>query len=301
MRKFALIVMTICCSLWTFQLPAMADENCQLQKFSSISMGTDIRGQVYVPILIGGQRVNLLVNGGSFSALTDSATNELKLTQRLITSTIAHIALGGVPLTHYVVAEDVTFGDLHTPRMDFLVVPNGGYSSEIGGFLGEDILQNYDVELDFATETLNLFSPHQCKHQVVYWTIQPFAEVPFNRSLSGLFSMPTTLDNKQINAELALASTHSYLSLEAAKNLFGWGAGNPDIIPLGDSSTNYRYPFKSLTFDGVTVSNPEIILGPGKASLSGTPLIIGLDILRQLHIYIAYKEKNIYFTAASSH
>jgi hypothetical protein len=34
---------------------------------------------------------------------------------------------------------------------------------------------------------------------------------------------------------------------------------------------------------------------------SETKLILGMGILRQLHIYIAYREKKLYVTAASAH
>jgi hypothetical protein len=35
---------------------------------------------------------------------------------------------------------------------------------------------------------------------------------------------------------------------------------------------------------------------------SGQPkMILGMGVLRQLHLFIAYKERNIYVTAASAH
>jgi ABC-type hemin transport system substrate-binding protein len=66
---------------------------------------------------------------------------------------------------------------------------------------------------------------------------------------------------------------------------------------------SYQYPFKSLTFSGVAVANPDIVLVSDRASKEyGQPdLIIGMGILRQLHIYLAYHERNLYLTSADAH
>jgi hypothetical protein len=208
---------------------------------------------------------------------------------------------GGVRLDHYVVAEDIRFGDLHAPRMDFLIIPDGREPSEIGGFLGQDVLQNYDVEIDFAGEKLNLFSPHHCKEQVVYWTKQPYAQLSFSLDKYGKMSIPVTLDNKSIRADIAIGTSESLLSLDVAKNLFGWSTNNPNLKTPNENSSDYHYPFKSLVFGDVTVSNPDIALRAENALSGSTSLIIGMGILRQMHIYMAFKEKNIYFTSATAH
>jgi hypothetical protein len=89
------------------------------------------------------------------------------------------------------------------------------------------------------------------------------------------------------------------MSLEAAENMF-------KIDPATLSKNNGRYSFKTLTLQDVTVNNPDIILVPNdKSQVMGgyrqTNLILGMGILRQLHLYIAYKEHTIYATAASAH
>ena len=57
-----------------------------------------------------------------------------------------------------------------------------------------------------------------------------------------------------------------------------------------------HYPFKQLSFEGVAVTNPNITLVPDREAQLGRnapDLIIGTSILRQLHLYIAYHEKNL--------
>ncbi|HVV64152.1 MAG TPA: hypothetical protein VHC42_01690 [Rhizomicrobium sp.] len=78
--------------------------------------------------------------------------------------------------------------------------------------------------------------------------------------------------------------------------------------------------FKSLALEGVTIANPavEIVVDLGKAKVpdpsfapqigSRLPetehrpgfgdMVLGMDILRRLHIYIAYGERKLYVTPA---
>ena len=89
------------------------------------------------------------------------------------------------------------------------------------------------------------------------------------------------------------------MSLDTAVDLF-------KIDPATLKKNNGRYPFKMLTLQGVTVNNPDIILVPDdKSKIMGgyrqPKLILSMGILRQLHLFIAYKEHNIYVTSASAH
>ncbi len=55
----------------------------------------------------------------------------------------------------------------------------------------------------------------------------------------------------------------------------------------------YAYPFKALVFGGITVNNPEIPLasnGVSKMSTTLTPLLVGIDIMRRFHLYVANGE-----------
>jgi hypothetical protein len=65
----------------------------------------------------------------------------------------------------------------------------------------------------------------------------------------------------------------------------------------------YRYPFSTLALQGVTVNNPEIDLVPQSAFFRdgrGPQLLLGIGVLRQLHIYVAYDEQVLYVTPAEA-
>jgi hypothetical protein len=109
------------------------------------------------------------------------------------------------------------------------------------------------------------------------------------------------------------------LNLAVATREFGIDVGSPDVEKVGQVSAApdagvYRRRFGSLTFEGVAVNSPTVVLRPdltprnlptGRArALYGVfqapeDLIVGMSVLRRLHAYIAYKERKLYITAAN--
>jgi hypothetical protein len=59
----------------------------------------------------------------------------------------------------------------------------------------------------------------------------------------------------------------------------------------------YNYPFQTLTFGGVTVNRPHIQIVSDPVWREDD-LLLGVGILSQLHLYIAYGEKKLYITPA---
>ena len=113
------------------------------------------------------------------------------------------------------------------------------------------------------------------------------------------------------------------LSWARARRLFDIDAKSPGIEKIAgakpDEVVGLRYRFKSLSFGGVSVVNPLIYLLPDFAEhsmkvdegkIADDPVwgpirdvsrfIVGTDILRKLHLYVAYREQKLYVTAASA-
>lgn len=68
----------------------------------------------------------------------------------------------------------------------------------------------------------------------------------------------------------------------------------------------YKFPFGALAFNGVQVTNPQIILIPREHFArrnrnANVNLILGASVLRQLHLYIDYPGKMVYLTSAEAH
>jgi len=62
----------------------------------------------------------------------------------------------------------------------------------------------------------------------------------------------------------------------------------------------FSYPFKTIDFAGVAVTNPHILVLSDR-DFPPKELLLGSDVLRQLHLYISYKEHKIYVTPATAH
>jgi hypothetical protein len=81
----------------------------------------------------------------------------------------------------------------------------------------------------------------------------------------------------------------------------------------------FRYTFPTLTFDTVTVTNAKFLIypnltgskDPNNSSRTDTRVrhiddnigggtTVGLDVLRKLHLYVAYGELKLYITPASA-
>jgi hypothetical protein len=286
---------------------AHADDSCQLQRILDVNMSVTRDGHVSVPMMIGGKTVSMLVDtGGLVSMLTPPTVAMLGLSPQIIP--LSRIRqYGGLVVDHYVTARDVTFGGLKSDKLDFLVMPERGYPLDVGGLLAPDIMSRYDVDFDFGNATFSLFSRDHCEGQVVYWTRTPYGVVDIKLNEFGQISVPVTLDGKELRAIIDTGAYHSAASLETIEDEFDIDEKNPDMR-LAPGATperpRYHYPFKTLSFQSVTINNPDLDLVPNNQSkqpYDQPKILLGINVLRQLHLYIAYGERRLYVTPAKTH
>jgi predicted aspartyl protease len=285
--------------------PAVADDSCRLVRMATFDIDINSAGGVSVPITISGQSVNLLVDTGAiFSMLTEQTVARLGL-QKLNTFGSYETMFGGKKVVFYVETKDVNLGGLKADHMPMQVLPEGVTPDDVGGLLGPNIMRHYDVDFDFANAKFNFFSPEHCAGKVVYWTTTPPAAIRIGIDQVGHIVVPVVIDGHEIYAAIDTGASRSVLSLELARQLFDIAGTDPKLTPVMKSRWKaLHYPFAALTLQGVTVRNPdfELISEADSHLPDGAPkLILGMGILRQLHLYIAYKEKTLYVTPASAH
>jgi len=99
------------------------------------------------------------------------------------------------------------------------------------------------------------------------------------------------------------------------------GADTPEVGHLNEDESlkTYGHDFKSLAFGDVAVNNPKLELIPNamgrnadraqyvgdrtksdRTEINVDDMIIGMDVLRKLHIYIAFGERKMYVSEASA-
>lgn len=285
---------------------AMADEEpCNIVRVASLVMSVDESGSPNVPMTVEGHVLNLLIDTGGFQSMLSSAVvADLRLPKfPVIENNIS--MFGGVRVDQLTSANDIDFGGLKAPRMIFLVIPAQTLSPGVDGLLAPDIMRAYDVEFDFANAKFNMFLKDHCDANMAYWSKDDHAEIPFSYDEAGHIKFLVEVDGKSVRVALDTGSSRSWMSLEEARSLFDLKQNDPAMTPLEktENGYSYKYPFKTMTFGGVNVSNPDLELISRKDSrMPGAPdLILGMGILRQLHMYIASKERKLYVTAASAH
>lgn len=308
--------------------PALAGAPCTLNVLTTLQL----RPASYMPmidVMIGDKQVGLLVDtGGGMSSLTKRAVRELNLqTGQYVNSDGTILTLkdvAGQTEALQVRLPSITLGTLRQEGVYFMVLPgadDGPSMEDFGGILGTDVLRNVDVELDFAADKVNLIAPNQCGGNVVHWQAPAVAVVPITLDRFGQLTFRMQLDGRRVTAMLDTGASNTVLNLDTARRTFRIDVNGPDVEKIGEltggySANMYRRRFNSLAFEGVTVSNPMIVMMPNmmgnvnpaaprtgsiiREDRNGLPdVILGMNVLSQMHMYIGYKERKLYITAAN--
>lgn len=318
-----------CAFASTFTASAASADACgPLKIIASVDlrMAADDRA-AFVPVTLQGQtKYMLLDTGGTVSEITASTVASLGLESHK-TPTLRFYDVKGNYVDHATIVPDFAIGDLKGSNVDFVVGPDDLFDDKdsIAGILGPGILRFYDVAVDFANRKFTLLSQDHCDGKVIYWKTDAVAAVPMQVvRASGHIVVPVVLDGQKLNAMIDTGATDSVLNLRVAEGDFGLSTKRPDMAPVRamgdrDNSMVYRHTFKSLAFEGIAVGNPAFDVIPDLESSQleepppigtrfkdtsveqGLPdMLIGMDILRHLHLYIAYKEQKLYITPAAA-
>jgi len=311
-------------ALLSAALPAMAAECGPLKRVTSLDIMKLRSGRYAISVDIAGKQETLLLDtGGAFSQLSPKTVKDLGLATTRSRDGKSLIGVSGATSDQQVRLPSITLGGLRQEGAYFFVSPEQTNAPqtvpEFAGILAADFLQNFDADFDFTSGKLNLFSPDHCPGNVVYWPAVTVAAVPFTFDASGHINFRMELDGKRVNATLDTGAAETTLSTDIAQRDFGVDLNAPDVQKIGElqggfAANVYVRRFKTLAVDGVTISNPVIVLlpdlvsgrvrnGPSTGSLikDDKPLadmLVGIPTLSQLHLYVAYKERKLYMTAS---
>ena len=295
-------------STLTVAVPAYAADACgSLKQLSSINMRLDQTGRPVVSVTIDGQsKLMMLDTGAAISTLTRETIEELDLTPTLREDLVVHDVRGN-RIDRSVTPRSFAMGELRATDWRFWIqqgrerlgTTSGG---RVAGLLGTDLLRQFDVELDFQRRTVKLFSPDHCEGRVVYWRPSVLAVIPMDVDFAGQISVPVTLDGQRVEAMIDTGAASSVMNLTFARRRFGLDLGRTNTSP-------YEHRFKTLTLGTLTVANPLIRLQTARQAqampfkigdvTSETTrvfddVVIGQNVLGNLHIYIAYRERRLY-------
>jgi predicted aspartyl protease len=289
-----------------------------LRLINSIKMTTNAdRNRFYVPVAINGTPENLLLDtGGGMTSISQKAIKELKLDDTFSKYVAGDMA--GNTSDRAVRVATFDLGNLRGENMKFHVAPFRKLPGEAVGILSADLFLQYDIDLDFGADRLNYFAQDHCEGRVAYWPERPMAILPGDFR-NGYLIVDVTLDGKVFQAILDTGAPTTTAGISEVISNFHLEPGSqdlqetdPPVIKEEEDEKDknkphwkyYSHKFERLSFGDITVLHPQVDLLPemifgGPLSNHGT-IIIGINVLRQLHIYIAYGEKKIYITPAGS-
>ena len=317
----------------SFATPALAEDCGNLKLLTSLDMQATRGGTLLVPAGINGTQMPLLLDtGGGVSSVTEKTADALHLSH--LDSRLKTLDMRGNASQQFVRLDTLELGPLKGKDIDLMIWPD--HNAQFNGLIAGDILKRYDVELNFATLKFNLFSQDHCEGKVIYWPATALAVVPFamSRAMTGNpdepatintwpdthIRVPVTLDGKTFKAIIDTGATISSMSAAVARSAFGITADAPGAVRLNTGGSDpddqrFGYIFHSLAFEGIAVTNPHIVIRPdlvGKKDPNNTntagsriirvddglepDLTVGMDVLKHLHLYIAYREQKLYIT-----
>jgi predicted aspartyl protease len=304
----------LCVAVLTLAIaaPALADDKCPpLTSVASIDL-TPTGYAELVPVEIAGVRkLMVLDTGSSATVISEKAAKEIGLPLKA-----SQIQLYGVSGKSTVTTTLGSFaiGMLKVEQFYFQIAPFE-FSDEVAGALGADVLRKVDVSIDFGTHHMDLMTQDHCEGRVKHWKGEPTAVVPFTLAKnSAHIILEVEIDGRRMNAILDTGASTSTLTRPIAEGRLDVKIDTPNLAMPGEDGADALYhTFKTLNFEGVTVTNPQFVIIPDRASKHfenrelgsllnrppeyiEPPVLLGMNVLKHLHIYIAYREKKLYIT-----
>jgi len=235
-------------------------------------------------------------------------------------------ANAGAANQKYVRAADFTIGNATVHDVTFTIANDRdlGTSKPYDGALTTGMFSAYDINLDFGGRKFSFITATSCAdpNQIAYWPHEVVATIPMTVE-DGKIIVPVTVQGRQIDAVIDTGSEHTVMRRAVAEQMFGLKAGTPEMTQDGDARDGsgeriYQHTFAQIAFGGVFANNvpariqansmvhkkdKEPTLG-SRAQFTSTPgehlpdLALGMDVLRRLHLYVAFAQGKLYVTPA---
>jgi len=270
-----------------------------------------------VPVTLNGvTRQMVLDTGGAITQLSRDTIEELKLPMRRGSAAVYDI--NGRVSRNFAMVKELGFGDLRRNDAALMVWPEP--ARPYAGELAQDLLQPYNVDVDFTTGLLKMYAKGHCPGPTG-WSAS--ARTTMNNKGWHLH-IPVTLDGHTYDAIFDTGSRHTIMRLPAAKRDFDLYPDSPGMTPYrainGDPFLNGSlHTFSKLSFAGMTMDNPEVLIVPDvmsrnadKSRIADRPshrhnenlklpeLSLGMDVLKHLHLFMAFGEQALYVAPAEA-
>jgi predicted aspartyl protease len=198
---------------------------------------------------------------------------------------------------------DVTQHNLSKVAVDLRFVD--GVTAD--GYLGSDILQGYDVDLDLGHRRVTLYAGRNCPQVRPDWTAQAdlLPASSLRRALQASY-VGAEIDGHAVNAVIDTGATSSVVDRS-----FAAGLGVTDEMLKGDRhgtaqgmgtrvSTVVLHRFTSAKIGSETIARPNLIVTdlPTLNTVHNFQMLVGEDYLRTHRVWISYPAYQVYVAPA---
>jgi len=297
---------------------------CSAQLITELDLVETPDGSFLVPLSIEGKPVwMVLETGSSLTMLFQPAIDQLQLKTSLVGTSGSNVTVGKDRITHKTILNSLVAGDHRYLPLIAGVMPGTQddplhevEGKPVVGYLGTEALSRTDFELHLARRKLRLFSAEHCRGVGAYWTTE-YAETGFGRDPYGGIYFAMGLEGKLVETSMSTASPQTTLATTITRRAYGFDASSPGVEVEGDGRASFRA--MAVTMPGLTLGDLRIRLVPGHEECgyreridSGSkaiaydkclltfPMRLGRDVLRQMRLYVALKERKIYFSEAGA-
>jgi hypothetical protein len=237
----------------------------------------------------------------------------------------ARSGLGADSLNTRVSIGSFTVGRATGHHLQFVTAKKGeiAKSAPYDGFLTGDFFRQYDLELDFGGNQMTWLTQTSCTDpsQVVFWPHSEVAIVPLTLAKDGGLQMQVMVRGHVFNAEIDTSSARTVMRRDIAERYAGLTSGTSGTLPVdglkdGVGMQVYVHTFPQIIFSGGIVATRVPVLIQDYSMLPSEDrrptlgsraqfaderipdMAIGMDVLRQLHMYIVFGQGKAYVTSA---
>jgi tetratricopeptide (TPR) repeat protein len=293
---------TALCSIWLAPR-AQAAERCTLGKVAELPIAMAGTRPV-ITAKINNQEARFVLDSGAFFSMMSAATAaqfNLKLKRAPFGLTVQGI--GGSVSPEVATVKEFGIAGRLIPNVEFLV---GG--SEVGseGLIGQNFLEQWDVEYDFSKGVVRLFKPEGCrKYRLAYWVTpgQSFSvmEIESVAHARLLTIGEGYVNGQKIRVTFDTGAYTSVLSLRAAARA-GIKTDSPGVVEAGYSSgigrrtvKNYIATASSFKIgDGEEIKNARLRIAD--TNLPDADMLLGSDFFVSHHVFVSNSQHKLYLT-----
>ena len=281
-------------------------------KMKHAETGSEIRT---VPVSINGVEQQMVLDtGGAITQMSRRTIAEMKLPVRRSGAKVFDI--NGRVSSRFTTIEKFGFGHLKRDKAALMVWPEP--ARPWAGIIAQDMLQPYDIDLDFANDELKMYAK-DCPRPPA-WT-RNASKIPM-QTKGWHLHIPLTLDGRTYDGIFDTGSRNTIMRIPTARRDFGIG---PDTHTMkrypainGDPFLDgYHHNFSKLTVGGIEVDEPQLLLVPDVMNRNADrspiardrarrhndglvlpELTLGMNVLKDLRLYISFSEKALYVAPA---